>query len=328
MSENKRDRTGLHKEISSIFKGMPNSKTDEGQRPSGTPAPVRTADTKPKSSAPEKKNQVSKVNKAPQSLPKAVPVKRPRSVPVQRPKAVSVKRPKPVPVQRQEVVSTKHHKVAPAKLHKTMQAKKQKAVYIPYLKIAGIVWAACFVILMLAYVLILKPRVNSTKLIESRLTEKKQIYESALRAAQKETRIQLNEQIGRLQNRMKDFVADFEDSANLTFEISQIANEKKVASFSIKGKENLVLSGKPERKHISENRIVISFNGGFNQFATFLNALERHRPALFVDKFTITRSGQDDSVYRVNLNVAAFVRKQQGDKTTDKRLDQVYGMKI
>jgi Tfp pilus assembly protein PilO len=312
MSEHERDRTGLHKKISSIFKGIPDSQTDKGQRPSGTPAPERTAYTKPKSSAPEQKHQVSKVYKAPQSLPKTVSVKRPKAVPVKLP----------------EVVSTKHHRVAPAKRHKAMPAKKQKAVYIQYLKIAGVVWAACFVILLLAYVLLLRPQKNSRKLIESRLTEKKQIYESAMRAAQKETRIQLNEQIGRLQNRLKDFVVDFEDSANLTFEISQIANEKKVASFSIKGKNNLVHSGEPVCKYISENQIVISFIGGFNQFATFLNALERHRPVLLVDKFTVTRSGQDDSAFRANLNVAAFVRKQQEDKTTDKRLDQVYGMKI
>ncbi|MBW7992298.1 MAG: hypothetical protein FVQ84_20110 [Planctomycetes bacterium] len=312
MSEHERDKTGLYKEISSIFKGVPTSQTDEGQRPSGTPAPERTAYTKSKSSAPEQKHKVSKVYKAPQSLHKAVPVKRPKAV----------------PVQRHEVVSTKHHRVAPAKRHKAMPTKKQKAVYIQYLKIAGVVWAACFVILLLAYVFILRPQKNARKLFESRLTEKKQIYESALRAAQKETRIQLNEQIGRLQGRLKDFVADFEDSANLTFDISQIADEKKIASFSIKGKDNLVLSGKPGSKYISENHIVISFIGGFNQFATFLSALERHRPVLLIDKFTITRSGQDDSVFRVNLNVAAFVRKQQEDKTTDKWLDQVYGMKI
>ena len=313
MSEHKRNRTGSHKEISSIFKGISVPQSDKGRKPSGTPAPERTADTKPKCSAPEqKKRQIPKVNKAPQSLPKAAPVKRPKAVPVQLP----------------EVVSTKDHKVVPAKRHKAMPAKQQKAVHIQYLKTAGVVWAACFVILLLAYVCILRPQKNSRKLIESRLTEKKQVYESALRAAQKETKTRLNEQIGRLQNRLKDFVVDFEDSADLTFEISQIADDKKVAAFSIKGKDNLVPSGEPVRKYVSENQIVISFIGGFNQFATFLNALERHRPVLVVDKFAITRSGQDDSAFRVNLNVAAFVRKQQDDKATDKRSDQVYGMKI
>ena len=200
--------------------------------------------------------------------------------------------------------------------------------YKKYFTMAGLIWAACFVVFLLVYVLVLVPHKNSKELIEGKLAEKKQVYESALRAAQKETKTQLNEQIEHLQNRLKDFVADFEDSANLTFEISQIADEKNIASFSIKGKDNLVLSGKPDSKYISENHLVISFIGGFNQFAAFLSALERHRPVLLVDKFTIARSGQDDSVFRVNLNVAAFVTKQQGTKTSDKNSTQVYGVKI
>ena len=328
MSERQRHSKKSRKEISSIFKGIQAPQSDEGQRPSGTPAPERTVYTKSKSSAPEQKHQVSKVYKPPQSLPKAEPVKCPKVEPVERPKAEPVKRPKAEPVQSPpEVVSAKHQKVAPAKRHKAIPAR-QKTVCIQYLKTAGVVWAACFVMFLLAFVCILRPQKDSRKLFESRLTEKKQVYESALRAAQKETKIRLNEQIGHLQDRLKDFVVDFEDSANLTFEISQIASEKKVASFSIKGKDNLVLSGQPDSKYISENQIVISFIGGFNQFASFLNALERHRPVLLVDKFAITRSGQDDSAFRVSLNVAAFVRKQHENKITDKRLNQVYGMEI
>ena len=211
-----------------------------------------------------------------------------------------------------------------------------------YLITSGVIWAACLAVFLLTYIVVLGPQRNYEKSIENKLTERKQVYESALRAAQKETKIRLNEQIERLQSRLEDFVIDFEDSANLTFDISQIANEKKVASFSIKSKDGRGTSTKSEAKYISENHIVISFIGGFNQFATFLNALERHRPVLFVDKFSISRSGQDDSAYQVSLNVAAFVKKQpaasqqssktrrdgQDLKTTNKGSMQLFGKKI
>jgi Tfp pilus assembly protein PilO len=200
--------------------------------------------------------------------------------------------------------------------------------YKKYFTIAGLIWASCFVLFLLAYILVLGPQKKNNKLIESKLAEKKQVYQSALKSSQEETKARLNEQIENLQNRLKDFVADFEDSANLTFEISQIADEKKIASFSIKGKDNLVLSGKSDSKYISENHIAINFVGGFNQFATFLSALERHRPVLLVDKFTITRSGQDDSAFRVSLNLAAFVRKQDETNISSKNSSQVYGVKI
>ncbi|MCP4611314.1 MAG: hypothetical protein GY845_21595 [Planctomycetes bacterium] len=198
-----------------------------------------------------------------------------------------------------------------------------------YLIASGVIWAACFVIVLLAYMFIVRPQKNAKRLVESRLAEKQQVYESALRAAQEETKISLNEQIENLQNRLKDFVAEFEDSANLTFDLSQIAEEKKVASFGSKVKTNRgITRNKDEYKYIHENQINISFTGDWNQFATFLNSLERHRPVIFVDKFTIARSGQDESVFRVNLNVAAFVRKQQDGETADKNTGQVYGKKI
>jgi Tfp pilus assembly protein PilO len=198
-----------------------------------------------------------------------------------------------------------------------------------YLIASGVIWAAYFVIFLLAYMFIVRPQKNSKRLVESRLAEKQQVYESALRAEQEETKIRLNEQIESLQNRLKDFVTEFEDSANLTFDLSQIAEEKKVASFGSKVKSNRgITRNKDEYKYIHENQINISFTGDWNQFATFLNTLERHRPVIFVDKFTITRAGPDESVFRVNLNVAAFVRKQQGDETAKKNTGNIYGKKI
>ncbi len=53
MSEQERDKAGLHKENSSIFKGVPIPQTDGGQEPSGTPAPEHTNYTEPKPPTPE-----------------------------------------------------------------------------------------------------------------------------------------------------------------------------------------------------------------------------------------------------------------------------------
>ncbi len=201
-------------------------------------------------------------------------------------------------------------------------------IHKKYLITSGIIWVACFVIFLLAYMFIVRPQKISKRLLERKFNEKKQVYESAVRAAQKETKIRLNEQIESLQNRLKDFVVDFEDSANLTFDLSQIAEEKKIASFGSKVKSNRGITETADYKYIRENHINISFIGDFNQFATFLNALERHRPVIFVDKFTITQSGRENSAYQISMNVVSFVRKQQDDTIHGKRLDQVNRMKI
>ena len=201
-------------------------------------------------------------------------------------------------------------------------------IYRKYLTRTVIAWAACLVLFILAYVLVLGPQRSSRKKLKSMLTEKKQQYEMAETAAQEQTRARLNEQIEGLRDILKDFVVDFEDSANLTFDIGRIANEEDVSSFSIKNNDKQGVSEIPDCNSICENHIDISFIAGFDQFATFVNALERHQPVLFVNEFTMTRSNKGESTYQVTLDVAAFVKKQQDREIADQSSAPTVGSKI
>ncbi len=186
-------------------------------------------------------------------------------------------------------------------------------IYKKYLMITAIAWAVCLVLFVAAYLILLRPQTNHKKSLDRTLAEKEQLYEFAQLAAQEQTQIRLNEQIERLRERVKDFVVDAEDAVNLTFDIGRIANEKKVTSFSVEPKEKPAAFSTPvpDSNCVEESYIEISFTAGFNQFAAFVNALERHRPVLFVHKFVIARSKQDDSVYKTTLAVRALVMKQQ-----------------
>jgi Tfp pilus assembly protein PilO len=203
-------------------------------------------------------------------------------------------------------------------------------IHRKYLIMSGVVWAVCFVIFVFAYIIIIGPQSSAKKILKNRLDQTRQDYDFAINAAEEQTKKQLGEQIENLHAKLNDFVADFEDSANLTFDLSQIAEEKKVTSFGSKVKSNRgVAAKKDDYKFISENRINITFNGDFKQFATFLNDLERHRPVLFVEKFTIIKpSGQQESGYQISLSVTAFVRKQQENKNADNTAGNVYGKKL
>jgi len=182
-------------------------------------------------------------------------------------------------------------------------------IYRKYFATGALIWAGCFILFLFVYMIVLAPQKKSRKQAENQLAEKKRIYNSALKATQEETRIWLNEQIENLRSKLNGFVIDFEDSANLTFDISQIANEKKLGSFSIKGKDTS--KGSADFKYLSENHIDVGFTAAFNQFATFLSALERHWPVIFVDSFKITRSRRNEPGHKVNMGLAVFVRKRQ-----------------
>jgi hypothetical protein len=201
-------------------------------------------------------------------------------------------------------------------------------IYRKYLIRTAIAWAACLVLFVLACIFILGPQRSNRKRLENTLTEKKQQYEMAQEAAQEQTKNRLNKQIENLHNTLKDFVLDFENSANLTFDIGRIANEEKVASFSIRNKDKQGFSEIPDCNSICENHIDISFIAGFNQFATFVNALERHRPVLFVNEFVISRSKKGQSAYQASLDVAAFVKKQQDREIANQSSAPNVGSKI
>ncbi len=174
----------------------------------------------------------------------------------------------------------------------------------------SIIWAGSLILFALAYVLVLSPQQKNRQQVETEYAETKRKYDSVIEMSQEETKARFKEELESLKNKLKDFTLDFEDAPNLTFDISQIANEKKVDSFSIKTQENIKVSAELGLKYIKENQIDINFAGDFNQFATFLNTLERSRPVVFVDNFKITRSQRDELGHKVNMKLAVFVRKQ------------------
>ena len=196
------------------------------------------------------------------------------------------------------------------------------------LKILAVIWAASMALFVLIYMLVLGPQSRSKKRVESELDKKKQMYEFAQNAASEEFQKQLLEQIENLRKKLDAFVTDFENSANLTFDISQIARDKNVASLNVENKNKRTASDEADAKNISESHINISFTTGFNEFAAFLNALERHQPVLFVNEFRLTRSNQIKSAYQVTIDVAALIKKQQDSRTTAKSSQQMSDEKI
>jgi hypothetical protein len=197
------------------------------------------------------------------------------------------------------------------------------------LKILAVVWMASLMLAVLAYMLLLNPQNRRKRDLQNSLADKNQTYELAQNASKPESQISLNEQIGTLRNKLKNFMVDSNEAPNLTFDISQIAQDKNVDSLKVENKSNnLTAEEENNRNNINERHIDISFNAGFNQFAAFLNALERHQPVLFVNQFKLIISGQGKQAYRVNMDVAALVKKNQQDKATAKDTVNITGGKL
>jgi hypothetical protein len=184
-----------------------------------------------------------------------------------------------------------------------------KKLFREYATTLGLIWAGCLIVFVFVYVLVLKPQGRFKKNLYGQLEEKKQDYIAARATSNEETRKHLVLDVEQLERRLRGFVTDSNGSANLTFDISSIANENDVLSFSIKSRDNRNIFDVPQCDLIGENRMDVSFSGSFRQFAMFLNALERHEPVVFVDSFSIAKGNRDDEANKVSMSLSVFVEK-------------------
>jgi Tfp pilus assembly protein PilO len=61
-------------------------------------------------------------------------------------------------------------------------------------------------------------------------------------------------------------------------------------------------------ENIARLDTTISFNGSFDQMARFINILERNKPIIFVDSFTIAKGQRQGDPNKVHITLSIFLR--------------------
>lgn len=175
------------------------------------------------------------------------------------------------------------------------------------------VWGPCLALAAASYALVLRPQIDYRRQLETEVVQAKGLYARSLEASKTETQTRLTEQVERLENRTGDFLLGFEESAALAFEIGDLARETRLESFGMKPVAAQTTGPVTEREYLGEKHLSVSFQGGFPQFAAFLNALERRHPVVFVETFTINRPLETDAKPRADMGLAVLVEKPRGD---------------
>jgi len=173
----------------------------------------------------------------------------------------------------------------------------------------ALIWLPCFILFAIIYLLAVRPQNQKRSNVEQKLANARQLCEAAEAATLEKNRAELNRQLDQYRAKIKDYVIDEQDSADLTFAISKIANEKNVSEFNIRTADNQPAPGNGF-KYIYEKRISIDFTAGFNQFAGFLNALECYQPVIFVDDFKMLRSNDNQLGHKLRMGLVVLVRKR------------------
>jgi type II secretory pathway component PulM len=192
-----------------------------------------------------------------------------------------------------------------------------KSAYGKYLRVGVLVWAGCFIGLLLFYLLVLGPQEKSRIQTEKRFAETQRVAQVAREAAKPESKDKLKQQVADLEKRLRDFVAEQEDTTNLTLDIGQISTDVELSSFPITATADEGIVEIENCDYISAKNVNVNFTSGFNKFATFLNALEGNRPVIFIDTFSITRSREGTSDHKVDMKLAVLVGKDAKTKGAD-----------
>lgn len=182
-----------------------------------------------------------------------------------------------------------------------------------YLLITALFWGSCLAVGAASYMIALHPKLQYKRDLETRVADAKQEYARAFEAARREVQVRLTGQVERLQERTEDLVVAVEQAPDLAFEISELANAMCLDAFAMRPAGKRGLDSVSDGGHIGEKHIDVSFRSTFPQFAAFLNSVERHRPVLFVDSFTISRPTEASSAPQVSMELAALVEIPRGE---------------
>ena len=106
--------------------------------------------------------------------------------------------------------------------------------------------------------------------------------------------------------------------ARVKVEVRSMATEAGAVNlaFSDQGKTIDVKAGA-----IEEEWIDVTFKATFNQLAMFINALERHEPAIFVDRLAVTYSAGGEGQHDVTMTLA-------GQRLVDTKLGSALRAKV
>ncbi len=181
-----------------------------------------------------------------------------------------------------------------------------KIVLKKYLPRLLLVWAAFFLVSLIVYFFVLSPQ-NVLK--ESLNGKRDQLIlqeQQAQDAASKKIQEQLKAQVESLKNDAGLFVINVGNASNITFDISRLAEQFKLSSVKVTTKDNQPVQN---CSRIAENKVHITFSSTFNGFFALLNSLERHRPVVFIDMFSVTLPRQEQSGNEAAMDVSVYVSR-------------------
>ena len=171
----------------------------------------------------------------------------------------------------------------------------------------SVVWVVTIGVVVYGYIFVLGPQFAEIRKLDDQIAVSGHELVEARVSLPKRVEADLREKLSAATQKLGKFIVSHEDALNFTVNINRIAQQSEVSEFSGTHRINESYSAINECDHIVEGRMHVTFKASFNQFASFINLLERNRPVIFVDNFKIIRSEANDGWHDVDMILTFFV---------------------
>lgn len=185
-----------------------------------------------------------------------------------------------------------------------------------YLKFTAFLWSGCLVVFLLVYMAVLRPLHKREIQVDSEYRKVKAESDEAFTASLEQTKARMNEHIQQLNEQMGEFVLEPQNTSGLTYQLSEISSKIGLNAFDCAPTGQSVVAF-DQCKYVSGQYYQVSFTASFTQFAKFLNELERYRPVIFIDAFSISRPRQGEIEPKVSMTLAVLVAKDEKVKNPE-----------
>lgn len=190
---------------------------------------------------------------------------------------------------------------------------KQSIKLSRYAVVTIAVWAIGLILLAAGYVLLYVPQQTDRVRLERECIQSRIQLEEAQLAARTETREKIQLQSEEKNQMIAGFSTDYNGETELVFEIGQIASELHLAEFSSKHEEQR--SRPTVGKGLNEGWLKVEFMASFEQFAQFINRLERNCPVVFVEEVFFRRTSESSKGHDVSLLLSFLTENEPAAKT-------------
>jgi len=183
-----------------------------------------------------------------------------------------------------------------------------------YTAALGAVWTACLILLAAGYILFYAPQKANLIGLQTQYRQSCIELDEAKLAASAETRESMQARYEQQNQLIADFSTDADAETELVFQVGQIASQLQLGEFSSKHLKQKSHSTVDKSKILKEGWLEIECSATFEQFAQFVNQLERNHPVVFIEEVYFRRSPENNEGHDVKLQLS-FLLKTETNKS-------------